>query len=642
MNRRKIHSADSMAVHYRIVPTRPEAHLFEVTLTVAQPDPSGQCFALPVWIPGSYLVREFARNVVSIGARGATDRQVALTKLDKRTWRAQPVPGPLVVNYLVYSSDPSVRAAHLDTTRGFFNGTSVFLEVAGQKDALHTVEIAAPAGVTYAGWRVATSLRPLETTSHGFGFYEARNYDELVDCPVEMGTFQLARFQAAGVPHTIAFTGHIPHLDVERVCADLKRVCEAQIGFFEPDSKRAPFKKYLFLVNVVGEGYGGLEHRSSSALLCSRKALPVTGAAETAQTYEDFLGLASHEYFHSWNVKRIKPAAFAPYDLGQENYTSLLWIFEGFTSYYDDLILVRTGLMSAERYLDGLARTISEVLRGNGRNRQSVAQSSFDAWIKFYRPDENASNAVVSYYKKGALIALALDLTIRLESQHRHSLDDVMRALWERFGRNFYPSHAEGLSEDGFGALAAAATGLDVQRWVALWAYGTADLPLQALLASFGVSFELHPSLDGTQLARHLPLTLGVRVREHERECVVISVYDDGPAQNAGLSAGDVLVALDGLRITAENLPSLLDRYGSGQVVRIAAFRRDELMSFALTLAPESAVRCVLGTQNKGSKLRLAWLGVPDPVKVGSKAPKNIRRSNQSDRRPGSPKNVVS
>lgn len=610
MSRPKKNHTRTISVRYRLVPIRPEAHLFEVTITVDNPDPSGQSFCLPVWIPGSYLVREFAKNIVSIGAHESSGREVPLLKLDKHTWRANPVKGPLAVSYLVYAWDLSVRGAHLDTTHGFFNGTSVFLGVNGQEKASHTIEIVRPAGAAYARWCVATSLHPLKTTSHGFGSYQVHNYDELVDCPVEMGTFKLANFNALGTPHTIAFTGHIPHLDIKRVCADLKRICEAQITLFEPNSKRAPFENYLFLVNAVGEGYGGLEHRASTTLLCSRKSLPVMGASEASEAYYEFLGLVSHEYFHSWNVKRIKPAAFAPYDLSRENYTSLLWIFEGFTSYYDDLMLVRTGLISAERYLKGIARTISEVLRGNGRTRQSAAQSSFDAWIKYYRPDENASNAVVSYYKKGALIALALDLTIRLESRHRRSLDDVMRAMWERFGRDFYTQKAHGLSEDGFSELVEAATGVNVERWVTQWAYGTSELPLEDLLRPFGIRFSLHTGREDAPLSRQTSPTLGIRIRENERACEIVVVYDDGPAQNAGLSAGDSLVALDGLRITAENLPILLERYASGQVVRVTAFRRDELMHFTVKLALEPPIQCRLAIQGKGKKRRQAWLSI--------------------------------
>ena len=410
-------------VRYRIAPIDPKAHLFEVVCDIAAPDAGGQRFSLPAWIPGSYMIREFARNIVSLVGE-CRDGPVVLTKRDKHTWDAAPCDGPLRLRYRVYAWDWSVRAAHLDETHGFFNGTSVFVQVAGREDDAHDVEIAAPAGRGYRDWRVATTLPEAGATRHGFGAYRAANYDALIDHPVEMGAFRLERFDAAGVPHEIAYSGVVPNLDAARIDADLAVLCAAQIRFFaEPGKAKrggAPFDRYLFLTAVAGEGYGGLEHRSSTALLCSRDALPAVGdPPERSSAYLTFLGLVSHEYFHSWNVKRMKPAAFAPYDLARENYTSLLWIFEGFTSYYDDLFLVRTGLATEEQYLGMLAKTIDDVAAGAGRTTQSVAESSFDAWIKYYRQDENTPNAVVSYYKKGSLVALCLDLLIRRESRGR-------------------------------------------------------------------------------------------------------------------------------------------------------------------------------------------------------------------------------
>ncbi len=267
---------------------------------------------------------------------------------------------------------------------------------------------------------MATGLSPARGTRRlGFGTYQAANYDELIDCPVEMGTFELGRFEVLGVPHEIAVTGRVPKLDMERLTADLARVCEAQIRLFEPRTKKAPFSRYTFMTMAVGDGYGGLEHRNSTALLCKRDDLPFKGMKDTTEGYRNFLGLASHEYFHSWNVKRIKPAAFVPYDLTQENYTRLLWAFEGFTSYYDDLMLVRAGLLTEKQYLETLAKTLTTVLQRTSRLKQSVADSSFDAWIKYYRQDENAPNSVVSYYQKGSLVGLALDLTLRAETKGR-------------------------------------------------------------------------------------------------------------------------------------------------------------------------------------------------------------------------------
>jgi predicted metalloprotease with PDZ domain len=402
-------------IRYAIRPLNPEAHTFTVSCTVPDPDPAGQCLALPAWIPGSYLIRDFARHIVTIRAE-CGGKPWRLTKIDKHTWRAPACPDgeALSVHCEIYAWDLSVRGAHLDQSHGFFNGTSVFLRVIGHEEAPCQVDIEAPPGPQYADWRIATALQPAHAEpggakAHGFGVYQAANYDELIDHPVEMGLFTLASFSACGVDHEIAISGR-HDADIERIAADLARICAWQIRFFgEP----APMSRYVFLVTAVGEGYGGLEHRASTALLCSRDDLPYPGMGKISEGYRKFLGLCSHEYFHTWNVKRIKPAEFIPYDLDRENFTTLLWFFEGFTSYYDDLALLRSGSIKLADWLEITAKTISSVQRGPGRRLQTLAESSFDAWSKFYRPDENTPNAVVSYYAKGALVALALDLTLR-------------------------------------------------------------------------------------------------------------------------------------------------------------------------------------------------------------------------------------
>jgi predicted metalloprotease with PDZ domain len=564
-------------IRYSIVPKQPAAHLFEVTITVADPDPSGQRFMLPVWIPGSYMVREFARNIVTLRAVNEAGRKVRVEKTDKQTWQAAPVNGPLTLRYEVYAWDMSVRAAHLDDTTGFFNGTSVFLAAVGHEDAPCLVDIQKPAGPAYRSWRVATALPEARgTRRYGFGEYSAQNYDELADHPVTLGEFALATFKAHGVPHDIVIAGRVVALDMARLAADLKRICEAQIALFEPKSKKAPVERYVFMTQAVSDGYGGLEHRASTALICNRSDLPVEGRPQTTEGYRTYLGLCSHEYFHTWNVKRIKPAAFAPYDLTRENYTSLLWLFEGFTSYYDDLILVRTGLISPEEYFALLGKVVGGVMRGSGRLKQTVAESSFDAWVKYYRQDENAPNAIVSYYTKGSLVALAFDLTIRAQTNNRKSLDDVMRLLWQRFGRDFYRGKPVGVAEDEVEEIFAEATGADLGALFEQAVRSTRDLPLETMLEPFGIS--LAPERD-----KNARPTLGARVRGGG-DCTLAAVHDGSAAQKAGLSAGDVLVAIDGLRVTGANLDGLLSRYLPGAKVEVHAFRRDELRTVQVKL----------------------------------------------------------
>lgn len=572
--------AAAPAVAYAIVPKDLAAHLFQVTLTVQEPSPEGQLLALPAWIPGSYMIREFARNIVQIRAE-ADGQPVALAKLDKHSWQAPPVEGALTVQYDVYAWDLSVRAAHLDQTHGFFNGTSVFLRVAGQEHVPHVVDIVRPAEDAARTWRVATALPELKARRYGFGTYVAADYDELIDSPVEMGDFALATFTAHGVPHDVVITGRVPNLDMARLCADLKAICETQIAFFEPRTRKAPMDRYVFMTLAVGDGYGGLEHRASTALICARADLPTTAAQgrERSEGYIKFLGLCSHEYFHTWNVKRIKPAVFAPYDLQVENYTPLLWLFEGFTSYYDDLFLVRSGMISEATYFKMLGKTVGSVLRSAGRTKQSVAESSFDAWSKYYRQDENAPNAIVSYYAKGSLVGLGLDLTIRQKSGGKRSLDDIMLALWQRYGRDFYPDGRRGVTPADVEALFDEISGMRLKSYFEKYIRGTEDVPLAKLLAPFGVKYT-----DERKLAKP---SLDANIGREGADAKLSAVHEGGAAHRAGLSAGDLLVAIDGLRVTGNNLESLLSRYRVGDTVQVHAFRRDELMTFAVQLQGE-------------------------------------------------------
>jgi predicted metalloprotease with PDZ domain len=597
-------------IRYRIVPERPEAHLFRVSCTVAEPDSSGQRFALPAWIPGSYMIREFARHMVSMRAASG-GKPVPIEKLDKNTWRAPPVSGPLTVSCEVYAKDPSVRGAHLDTRHGFFNGACVFLRVLGQEGAPCEVEILRPRGTRYRNWRVATAMPRSGAKRHGFGTYLAADYDELIDHPVEMGEFALASFRACGVPHDIAITGR-HRADLARLARDLKRLCEHHIRFFgEP----APMKSYLFLVTALGEGYGGLEHRASTALLCSREDLPRRGEAQVSERYRTFLGLASHEYFHTWNVKRIKPAAFTPYDLDRESYTTLLWAFEGITSYYDDLALVRSGLIGGKDYLELLGRSVTAYLRAQGRRRQTLAESSFDAWIKYYRPDENSPNATVSYYGKGSMVALCLDLLIRDRTRGKKSLDDVMRALWRRHGIT-----GAGVEEDGVEIIAEEVAGLKLRRTFDQWLRSTRELPLRALLAKHGVDMALRPAESSSdkggkpagskssKSAAGLAM-LGVLARADGDETVVTHVLDGGAACEAGMAAGDAIVAVDGLRPGRAGLDAELAKRRDGDRVAIHAFRRDELLEFEVRLKRAPADTCVL-SELPGPRARLLgrWL----------------------------------
>jgi len=506
-------------LHYRVEIGDLHAHLFRVTLTIAEPQ-APQRVALPVWIPGSYLVREFAKNLQGLRAHQG-GAPLAIEQFDKCSWQIDCSAGePLVVGYEIYAHDNSVRTAWLDANRGFFNATGICLKVVGQEALRHVLEL--PAANSVAGWSVATGLAAQKIDARGFGSYAAADYDELADCPVEMGAFWSAGFTSCGVPHRFVIAGAAPGFDAERLIGDAQKICEAEIRFWH-GAEKPPFVHYLFMLNAVDEGYGGLEHRNSTALICGRRDLPRQGEARAPEGYTTLLGLISHEYFHAWNVKRLRPAEFESYRYDRENYTTLLWFFEGFTSYYDDLLLRRAGLLDNAAYLKLLTKTVNQVLQAPGRRVQSVAEASFDAWVKYYRPDENTPNATISYYAKGALVALCLDLTLRGGGQSA-TLDDVMRSLWRSCSAG--PMREADLA-DALEAAGQRSFAPELARWV----HGRDELPLRELIEQYGVAVLDEPS----QLAQRL----GLRVGEAQGGVQIKTVLRGGAASLAGFSAGD-------------------------------------------------------------------------------------------------------
>ncbi|WP_394787921.1 M61 family metallopeptidase [Rhodoferax sp.] len=593
------------AIQYRVEVADLNAHLFHVTLTIDQPA-ALQRVSLPVWIPGSYLVREFSKNLQKLQARQGK-RAVPLQQLDKNTWEATANPAkPLVLSCEVYAFDTSVRTAWLDATRGFFNGTSLFLRVHGQEDAPHGLELVASKAI--APWSVATGLPATAVNAAGFGQYQAASYDELVDCPVELGTFWSGEFKACGVPHRFVVAGAPPSFDGARLLADTKAICEAEIRFWHGGQRKAPHKSYVFMLNAVDDGYGGLEHRNSTVLVCNRRDLPRSSETDAkkpaappkrGEGYTTLLGLISHEYFHTWNVKRLRPAEFTRYQYDAEQYTRLLWFFEGFTSYYDDLLLRRAGLLDNAGYLKLLNKTINQVQQTPGRLVQSVAQASMDAWVKYYRQDENTPNATVSYYTKGALVALCFDLTLRGEGQT--TLDDVMRALWTR-------CQAGPMREADFAEVLAELGGRSFDAEIQAWVHGTADLPLKDLLTNHGVAVHEDPA----QLAQRL----GMRVSEAQGLQVKV-VLRGGAAEQAGMAAGDEWLALelpaksaDGAGWRMSKLDDLLLYAGGARQVTALMARDKRLLRLPLTLPTvASTTTWRLGMEN--ARAVSAWLDLP-------------------------------
>lgn len=605
-------SSTEAAVVYHLRPRRAATRLLEVHCHVREPDPAGQLFSLPAWTPGSYMIRDFARHIVAIDATAGA-REVSLRKIGKSTWRAAPTGAPLVVRMEVYASDLSVRGACLDPEGAFFNGSSVFLRVHGRETERCVLHVSPGDDPCMSGWQVATSLDRVSGAEGDFGAFAAAGYEELIDHPVLTGRLTRADFVAGGVEHSIVTVSR-HDADLPRVAADLARLCAWHIDFF---GAPAPMARYLFLLRLTATGYGGLEHRASSALACHRDHLPRCGQAGMSREYRRFLGLASHEYFHAWNGKRIRPLELVAPDLDREACTRQLWLVEGVTSYYDDLALLRCGLISPPEYLDVLGRLLTSVYRTAGRRRQTLEEASFDAWIKYYRPDENSPNAHISYYTKGAMVALALDLEIRLRSEGRLSLDDVMRVLWRNFGRDASP----GLPEGGFEELVTEVTGLNLSEFFQASLRGSLDPPVGILLAQFGVRLTLRAarnSNDAGGTSAHdgdsrPPPWLGLRVRNEQGRLRVAHVIDGGPGQDAGMLAEDELVALQGVRIDPAQYDATIERLEAGRPVEVHLFRRDELLCLRLTPGTPPRDTCVLAFDEQAAESVVArrrrWLG---------------------------------
>jgi len=490
---------------------------------------------MPAWIPGSYMVRDFGRFVSKLEAR-QHGRPCTVTQLDKNTWQLGCEAGvPLRLSYRVHALDLTVRGAFLDRDRGFFNGTSLFLRAEGREHMPHRLML----GDLPEAWQVATAMPRLDSNSYG-----SADYDELVDHPFELGRFWRGQFEAAGVAHELVVTGALHNFDGDRLLAEAQRICEAQIHFWHgrPSlgcATRPAFERYVFLLNAVDHGNAGLEHRASTALMSSRHNLPARGAVGVTDGHARLLGLLSHEYFHAWNVKRMRPSELTTIDYTRENYTGLLWFFEGFTSYYDDLFLVRTGLLTPARYLRLLQTTVNRVARMPGRRLQGVAQASFDTWVKhaLSSQEPNTPNMTASYYAEGSLIALALDLSLR-RSAGGPSLDTLMRCLWLRSAGGPVREHdiLDAVRELGGEALAAS---------LAEWVHAPGELPLRELLSDFAVTWRDEPA-DGLAEALGLRTTVAARGGSH-----VTAVLRDGAAERAGISPGDEILAVQDLRVHA-------------------------------------------------------------------------------------------
>jgi predicted metalloprotease with PDZ domain len=580
------------AVRYRVSMSRPHSHLFEVE-ALYPPSEGPLTVAMPVWTPGSYLVREFARHVQQMSAATERGESLPITRLDKSSFRVESRGKRVRLRYRVYANELSVRTSHLDGTHGYFNGASMFFYSEAFRDSDHRMTIEAP-----PGWRAFCAL------DREGGDFIAPNYDELIDSPVEVGPQTPLEFQVAGVPHQLVLWGET-QLDRAKLLTDLTKVCETEAQMFGG----LPMKRYLFLVYLTDKGRGGLEHKASTSLLFPRFVLP------SSKGWEDFLTLVAHEYFHLWNIKRIKPKSLVPFNYAEENYTGLLWAFEGITSYYDNLLVRRAGLMSAPRYLARLGEAVTSLHGTPGRRVQTLLEASQAAWIKHYRPDENSPNSAISYYLKGEIAATLLDLEIRRSTENERSLDDVMRLLWKRY------ADERGVPEDGVEKAASEVAGTDLSAFFNRAIRSTEELdysPFQHVGLELRFRVKESPTDRGGSGPRLKPGELkakgwlGVAFKGGS---TIACVLDGSPAMTGGLYADDEIIALDGYRADGATLLARCEEKQPGEVVRITLLRQDRLLEVNVKLENKPADAAYLARVDRPSDSQkaayFAWLGAP-------------------------------
>jgi predicted metalloprotease with PDZ domain len=580
----------SHVVEYKIDLLQRHAHLY--TLEARYPLADGARtldLKLPVWTPGSYLVREFERHLQDLVCDDGEGRPLAVVKVDKSTWRVD-VSGARRVRarYKVYAYDLTVRSAHLDDTHGFWNGACVFLYADALVAEAHRVTVVPP-----LGWHVTVGLDEGERHS-----YTAQSYDELVDSPFEVGTHEVVTFQAQGKPHRLAVWGRV-ETPRDTLTGDFVKIIDAAQAIFQ---EPLPYPDYTFLLMVAPNQYGGLEHARSCALLTS----PFTFSPR--KKYEEFLELVAHEFFHLWNVKRIHPEALGPFDYQRESYTRSLWVMEGITSYYDRHLLVRAGLQPAKRYLEKLGEELGKIASIPGRFRQSLEESSFDAWIKLYRPDENSVNSTISYYLKGGVVALLIDLELRARSDGKRSLDDVMRLLWQRFGKS-----GVGFRDADVQALMEEATGVPLAPLFDKYVRGREELDPAPLLRTVGLCVQADTGDEDE--AKTPQAWLGANLKDNGESVIVTAALDGGPAVGAGLYANDEIVALDGFRCDLSGLKERLAARKPGDEVTLTLFRRDELRTLPVKLGEKPVEKYAVVPVDDPTPAEeaayLAWMGEP-------------------------------
>jgi predicted metalloprotease with PDZ domain len=561
-------------IAFTVAMSRPHTHLFDIDVAIKRGanGPQEELLVMPVWTPGSYMIREFERHVQDFAAADAAGQPLKWEKTNKNTWR-------VVTNgasewhatYRVYANELSVRTSELNSDHAFWNNANLLMYLEGFLKSPSTVRVLAP-----DVWKVATGLPAVLGQKNTF---RAENFDILYDSPFEASNFKTIVFNVKSVPHRIVIDG-AGNYDPERMRRDVQKIVETQVELMGGE---VPYRDYTFILHLRENAGGGLEHLNSTALGYPRFGFRIrSGDRATSagpnptdtpeRDYRGFLGLVSHEFFHLWNVKRIRPDVLGPFDYTQENYTKVLWVAEGITDYYSDLVLRRAGLITESDYLSATARSIRNLQNTPGRLVQSVEESSFDAWVKYYRQDENSVNSQISYYDKGALLGLLLDLEIRKRSNGAKSLDDVMRYLYTEFfkkDRNYGAGDFQKASE--------LMVGTSLEEFFSKYVRGKEELDYNAALEAAGLRLE-------TSAATDAKVYFGADVAEEEGRLIVKRVYAGSPAYEQGVNAGDQIVALDNMRVTKDLFNARMAEKKPGDVLNLTIFRFDDLSSLVIRL----------------------------------------------------------
>lgn len=572
----------SPQIHYLVAMSQPEIHLFEVTLHIVNYPSEILDLKMPVWTPGSYLVREYERNLQDFTAFANTEH-LLWRKVSKNHWQVEKGDiSQVTISYRIFANELSVRTNHLDATHGYFNGAALFFRIPNWEHLPLKITVIPP----HPQWQITTALPTVSETKNTF---LAADFDTLVDSPFEIGCHQLYKFEVLDKPHELAIWGK-GNFQPQTMINDFQKIIEVEAQMFGG----LPYDRYVFLLHLFQQAFGGLEHKNSCSLIYQRFGF------QTPDKYEPFLQLVAHEFFHLWNVKRIRPQGLEIFDYDQENYTPSLWFCEGTTSYYDLIIPLRAGIYNTQTYLNYLSKEITRYLMTPGRKVQPLSESSFDAWIKLYRPDANSGNSQISYYLKGEMVSLLLDLLIRVHHENKRSLDDVMRQMWQQFGKaeiGYTPEQLEEVIES--------VAGMDLGDFFKRYLHGLEDLPFNQYLQYFGLQL--------VEEKNEAPY-LGVRINSENGREIIKFVEADSPAQKAGIDAGDELLAIDGIKV-GNQLNARLKDYQANDLIQVTVFHQDELRTYSITLAAaipgKYQLKSVENPSSREMENFVGWLGVP-------------------------------